>query len=106
MVDIAIDGGFYILKKDLSFVKFFSSPYRLESLMVNKAPENYSIEDPELPLKIKTRQELNYVYMLMNNKIYIFKPNSPRYQNTKALNYIGQIEGRNFQITDFYIKHD
>ncbi len=106
MIDIAIDGGFYILKKDLSFVKFFSTPYRLESLVVNKAPENYAVEDPSLPLKIKTRQELNYVYMLMNNKIYIFKPNSTRYQDTKALNYIGQIEWRKFQITDFYVKFD
>lgn len=107
ILDIAIDGWFYILKKDLSFVKFFSSPaYRLESLSANNLPENYKINNSEAPLKIKTRQDLNYVYMLLDNKIYVFKPNSTRYQDTKDLTYVGQVEGSKFQIIDFYIKHD
>jgi len=107
MIDIAIDGWFYILKKDLTFVKFFSSPrYRLESLSVNKTPDNYKIKDTNAPLKIKTRQDLNYVYMLLDNKIYVFKPNSRRYQDTKSLTYVGQIEWSKFKIIDFFIKHD
>ena len=107
MIDIAIDGWFYILKKDLTFVKFFSSPaYRLESLVLNKLPENYKISDPNAPIKIKTRQDLNYVYMLLDNKIYVFKPNSRRYQDTKSLTYVGQIEWSKYEIIDFYIKHD
>ncbi|MCD5380945.1 hypothetical protein LR004_03365 [Candidatus Gracilibacteria bacterium] len=107
IIDIAIDGGFYILKKDLSFVKFFSSPtYRLESLVLNKLPENYKRTDPSAPLKIKTRQDLNYVYMLLDNKIYVFKPNSRKYRDTKSLTYVGQVEGSKFKIIDFYIKHD
>ncbi len=107
MIDIAIDGWFYILKKDLTFVKFFSSPrYRLESLSLNKTPDNYKIKDANAPLKIKTRQDLNYVYMLLDNKIYVFKPNSRRYQDTKSLTYVGQVEWSKFKIIDFYIKHD
>jgi len=76
------------LKKDLSFVKFFSRPYRLESLSVNNIPENYNIEDKNAPIKIKTRKDLNYVYMLLNNKIFIFKPNNNNYRNTKSLTYL------------------
>ena len=37
-----IDGGIYILKKDMSMIKFFASPtYRLQSLIINKLPKNY-----------------------------------------------------------------
>ena len=106
IIDIAIDWGFYILKKDLSFVKFFSKPYRLESLSVNNLPENYNIEDKNAPIKIKTRKDLNYVYMLLNNKIFIFKPSNNNYRNTKSLTYLWQIEWTSNSIKDFYIAHD
>jgi len=106
IIDIAIDWGFYILKKDLSFVKFFSRPYRLESLSVNNIPENYNIEDKNAPIKIKTRKDLNYVYMLLNNKIFIFKPNNNNYRNTKSLTYLWQIEWTSNKIKDFHITHD
>jgi hypothetical protein len=77
------------LKKDLSIVKFFAQPrYRLESISLNKLPENYSIKPGNSQPKIKTRKELNYVYMLLNNNLFVFKPNSPNYQNTKSLRYI------------------
>jgi len=106
IVDIAIDWGFYILKKDLSFIKFFSTPYRLESLSLNNLPDNYNIENEESEIKIKTRKDLNYVYMLLNNKIFVFKPNSRIYQNTKSLKYVWQIEWTSNKIKDFYISHD
>lgn len=107
MLDIAIDWWFYILKKDLSFAKFFSgSKSRLERLSLSKAPDNYNITDSDSPLKIKTRKDLNYVYMLLKNKIFVFKPNSKRYQDTKDLKYVGQVEWSKFKIIDFYIKHD
>jgi hypothetical protein len=107
MVSIAIDWWFYILQKDLKINKFFANPKnRLESLMLNSFPENYKIEDINATLKIKTRKDLNYVYILLNNKIYITKPNSRRHQDTKSLEYLGQIEWQKNKIIDFYIKHD
>lgn len=107
MVDIAIDWGFYILKKDLKIIKFFANPkYRIESLILNGFPDNYNIEDETAPLKIKTRKDLNYVYILLNNKIYVTKPNSRRTQDTKSLQYLGQIEWQKNKIIDFYIKYD
>jgi hypothetical protein len=56
--------------------------------MLNGFPDNYKIEDNTAPLKIKTRANLNYVYILLNNKIYIAKPNSRRVQDTKSLQYL------------------
>lgn len=105
ILSIAIDWAFYILKEDLSMIKFYSSPYRIEKLVINKLPDNYNIENPESKIDLKTRSDLNYVYMLLNNKIWVFQPNTKDYKSTKSLTYIGQIEA-NKEIQDFYINHD
>lgn len=103
---IAIDWWIYILKDDLSMLKFFASPkYRLEKLTLNKLPKNYNIED-DTKIEIKTRANLNYVYMLLNNKIWIFKPNRKVYNDVKSLMYLWQIEWKNYKIIDFYPSHD
>ena len=108
ILDIAIDGGIYMLKDDLSVVKLFRSPsYRLESLILNSLPKNYDIEEWKQNLtQIKARNNLNYVYIFLNNKILIFKPNTNRFQDTKSLEFIGQIEWRDFVIKDFYVNND
>ncbi len=108
ILSVAIDGWIYILKKDLSMVKLFRSPtYRLESLVLNNLPKNYDIEEGKQDTtQIKARNNLNYVYMFLNDKILIFKPNTNRYQDTKSLDFIGQIEGRDFVIKDFYVNND
>lgn len=106
ILSVAIDGGIYILKKDLSIVKVFNSPrYRVESIMINKLPKNYAVEE-NAPIKLKTRIDLSYLYLFMNNKVWIFKPNSKNYQDVKSLTYIGQIEGKIYKIKDFYIHRD
>jgi hypothetical protein len=106
ILSIAIDWGVYILKKDLSIIKFFSKPYRLEKIVINKLPENYKVESKGSIIDLKSRADLNYVYLLMNNKIWIFKTNSNDYKSTKSLTYIWQIEWAKEEIKDFYINHD
>lgn len=107
IIDVAIDWGFYMLKKDLTIVKFFSSPtYRLESIVLNKLPNNYNLDSGVSKIEMKTRPDLAYVYILLNNKVFVFKPNSLRYQDTKSLQYVWQIEWLNYKIKDFYISHD
>ena len=103
---IAIDGWFYILKKDLSIIKFFSNPYRIEKIIINKLPKNYDIEDDNGIIDLKNRADLNYVYLLMNNKIWIFQPNTTNHLSTKSLTYIWQIEWDSKQIKDFFVNHD
>lgn len=88
-------------------IKAFSSPkYRLEKLIINKLPKNYAVEGNENDVELKIRQELSYVYLLLNNKIWVFKPNTTRYTDTKSLTYLGQIEGSKFKIKDFYVGKD
>ncbi len=105
IIDIAIDWGIYILKNDLSIIKFYSNPYRLEKIIINKLPNNYK-KEPNSRIKIKTRSDLNYIYILLNNKIWIFKPNTQNYRDTKSLTYLWQIEASNWKIKEFYVKHD
>ena len=105
ITDIAIDGWIYILKDDLTIVKFFSTPYRLENIVINKLPDNYKVETNS-PIKIKTRKDLNYVYILLNDKIWVLKPNTRRFQDTKSLTYLGQIEASNWKIKEFHVNHD
>lgn len=106
ILSITIDWSFYILKKDLSMIKFYSNPYRIEKLMLNKLPQNYTIEEENSWVNIKTRAELKYVYMLLNNKVWVFRPNTTNIQNTKSLQYIWQIESSKEKIKDFFINHD
>lgn len=105
VLSIAIDWGFYILKKDLTIVKFFSSPYRLESIMLNKLPKNYILEEWK-KTQIIARNNLNYIYILLNDKIWIFKPNTTNYKNTQSLTYIWQIEWATKTIKDFHVNYD
>lgn len=106
ILSIWIDWGIYILQNDLSLIKMFKSPkYRLENIILNKLPKNYNIENPSNKIDIKTDTTLNYVYMLLNNKIWVFEPNTKKFQDTKSLTYIGQIKW-NEDIIDFYINHD
>jgi hypothetical protein len=81
-----------MLKNNLTLVKFFRSPkYRLESMVLNKLPKNYTLENNSR-VKLFTRPNLSYVYLLLNNKIWIFEPNTKVASDTKSLTYIGQIE--------------
>lgn len=105
VLSIAIDWWFYMLKKDLSIVKFFSSPYRLESIMINKLPKSYVLEEWK-STSITARANLNYVYILLNNKIWIFKPNTTNYKSTQNLTYVWQIEWATKTIKDFYVNYD
>ena len=102
---MAIDGGFYVLKEDLTMIKFFSNPYRIESLFLNGLPANYEY-DEKSPVFLITRPDLSYIYLYMNKKIWIFEPNTTNYINTKSLQYIGQIEWGTEDISSFYVKSD
>lgn len=102
---IWIDGWIYMLKKDLTLVKFFRSPkYRLESIILNNLPNNYNLENSRV--NIVTKNNLTYIYILLNNKIWIFKPNTKVFTDTRSLKYIWQIEGKSEEIISFEVQRD
>ncbi|MCD5374876.1 hypothetical protein LR010_00300 [Candidatus Gracilibacteria bacterium] len=109
ILSLAIDGGIYILKLDGSIIKLFRSPeYRLESLVLNKLPKNYNFQnlDGENLPSLRAKANLKYVYMLLDNRILVFSPNTSNYRDVKSLSYIGQIEGKDIVIEDFYVDND
>ena len=105
VLTMAIDWWFYLLKKDWTLIKFFSNPYRIEWIVLNKLPNNYEY-DGTSKVFLYTRDNLSYVYLLMNDKIWIFQPNTKNFQDTKSFVYIGQIEWGNKTIDSFYVKDD
>ncbi len=103
--DIAIDWWFYILNKDLSIIKFFRSPYRIETIRINDLPENYK-KTNQSDTKIIARKDLNYVYILLNDRIWVFKPNTRFYKKTKSIKYLWQIESSSSEIKDLFVEKD
>lgn len=107
ILSMAIDGGIYILKKDLSLAKLFVSPkYRLETITLNGLPKNYDREWDDSRVFIYTANNLNYFYMLLNNRVLVFQPNTTRYQDVKSMTYVWQVEARDFDIQDFFVAND
>lgn len=107
ILSVAIDWGFYIMKDDLMVQKFFASPkYEMVNIVMNNLPKNYILEDKTNKVELKARADLNYVYILLNNKIFVFQPNSRNYRDITSLTYIWQIEGWEQKIKDFYVNHD
>lgn len=105
--DFAIDWGFYILKQDLTIDKLFTSPsYSKKSIVINWLPKNYSIEWWNIDPKIFTAQNLNYIYILLNNSIWIFEVDSKNYKDVKSLKYIWQLEPFETKINTLYIPKD
>ncbi len=107
ILSIAIDWGFYILKSDLMVQKFFSWPkYEMVNIVMNNLPKNYVIEDKTTKIELKARADLNFVYILLNNKIFVFQPNSRNYRDVTSLTYVWQIDWFEQKIKDFYVNHD
>lgn len=106
LIDLAIDWWIYLLKKDLSLIKVFSSPtYRIEKLILNKLPKNYNIENWSNTPRLIAWNKLKYVYMFINNKAWVFRTNSPNFNQTKTLTYVWQIDSIN-KIQDFVVYRD
>lgn len=106
ILSISIDWWFYILKNDLSLVKLFKNPeYSIENLIINSLPENYEIEE-WTKVDLKAWSKLVYLYLLLNDKIWVFEPNTKNYKDTKSLKYIWQIEWESYDVKDFMVNYD
>ncbi|EKE26544.1 MAG: hypothetical protein ACD_4C00246G0001 [uncultured bacterium (gcode 4)] len=104
--DFAIDGWFYMLKNDLTIDKIITAPtYFKRSIVINWLPKNYTNDGVNEP-KIFTGLNLNYIYVLLNNSIWIFEADSKNYKDVKAIKYIGQLEPVESKINTIYIPKD
>lgn len=107
MNDFAIDGWFYVFKKDLSIDKFFSSPsYNNKSIVINWIKNTTYENKSSIVPKIFVWQNLNYIYILMDNKIWIFEPDSKSYKDVKGVKYIWQLEPSEWLVNSIFVPKD
>ena len=92
VLTFGIDGGFYLLKEDLTLDKIFGLPnYMKRSIVINNLPENYTLDSTQSP-NLFNAANLNYLYLVLGNRIWIFEPDTKNYKDVKSIKYIGQIE--------------
>jgi len=99
-----IDWWIYILKEDLSLIKFFKKWNVVESIMLNKFPLNYNLEKENSKIDIIIPEKSKFVFFFLNNKIWVTKPNSTNYESVKNLTFLWQIEANKFSIKSFVVK--
>jgi hypothetical protein len=101
-----IDGGIYLLKKNFTLVHFLKKWNIVQSVRLDKLPNNFDLEEENSRIDILTPQKSKFVFFYLNNKIWVFKPNSNNYNSIKNLTFIWQIEANKFPIKSFVVKRN
>lgn len=86
----SIDGWFYIYTEDGKIYRSIGGT-DIKTITLNKIPWEWNI-NPGLKSEFITKTNLSYTYILNGNKIWIFQPNSKRFQDINAWTYIAQFE--------------
>lgn len=92
ILDIWIDWWFYILTSDGKIWRYVSTKSEewIKHLTLNSIPWQWNI-DPNKSTEFIVKENLSYVYIKNDKKIWIFQPNSKSFQDINALTYIGLI---------------
>lgn len=107
ILDFGIDGGFYLIKDDLTMDKIFGLPaYTRRSIVLNGLPENYTLEPNSRDPRLFIAPNLNYLYIILNNQVWIFAPDTKNYKDVKSMKYVGQIEFGEEQVRSVLITKD
>ena len=105
--DFAIDWGFYLLKQDLTLDKFFTTPtFEKKSIVINNTKNSSYTNNSNITPKLLIWQNLNYIYMLMDNKIWIFEPDNRNYRDVKSIKYVWQLESSEWKINSIFVPKD
>lgn len=92
IIDIWIDGWIYLLLQDGKVIRYiWWTSWSQKNLVINKVPWEYNIWSEEIT-QLYTKTNLSYVYILSGKNIWIFSPDSKRFQDVTAWNYIAQLE--------------
>ncbi len=89
--DMSIDGGIYLYIDDGKILRYTGNKDSLTSIILNKIPGEWKLDTTKNSVFI-TRSYLSYTYILNGNRIWIFQPDSKRFQDIKSWTYIGQFE--------------
>lgn len=110
IIDMDIDGSVWLLsgsgenigtEKILTAPKYERRPITINSLGINTL-QNFNPETT----KMYTGESYQEVYILADNRIWVFVPSSRRFSDVRFMTYIGQIDAPNIIITDIAIEQD
>lgn len=92
VVDIWIDWWIYVLLKNWKIIRYIGwTNWNQKSLNINKVPGEYNLGSEEVT-KLWIKANLSYVYVLSGKNLWIFAPDSKRFQDVTAWNYVAQLE--------------
>ncbi len=92
IVDLGIDGGIYTLLQDGKVVRYIGGTTGWQkNLNINKVPGEYNIGSEERT-ELFVKPNLSYIYILSGKNVWIFAPDSKRFQDVTAWNYVAQLE--------------
>lgn len=107
ILDIWIDWGFYILKNDQRVMRAMWSNGSATWLVLNNLPGDYTVWQNSSNTRMILSANLNYIYILDKNKVWIFLPDSKRFQDIRSWSYIAQLElGTKDSIVDIAVPRD
>lgn len=108
IVNMDIDGSVWLLtSKDGGLIteKILTAPkYERRGIVMNGLGINRFTNTDPLVTKIYADAAFQEIYILADNRIWVFMPNSKRFNDVRSLTYIGQIDVPNITITDMTVQ--
>lgn len=109
IVDIDIDGSVWLLSNSnpVSLEKILTAPrYERRPIIMNGLGINsFQNINPDTT-KIYAGDLYQEIYILSDNRIWIFVPSSKRFSDVRNVTYIGQLDIPNVVITDLAVEQD
>ncbi len=110
ITDIDVDGSvwmFWWSGGNVALEKILTAPkYERRGIVINGLGTNTFNEINPDTTKIYADADFSELYILANNRIWIFAPNSRRFNDVQFVTYVGQIDVPNVIITDMAIEQN
>jgi hypothetical protein len=108
IVNMDIDGSVWLLSEKnggLITEKVLTTPkYERRGVVINNLGINTFTNSDSAITKIYSDPSFQEIYILSENRIWVFVPNSKRFADVRSLAYIGQIDIPNTLITDIAVQ--
>lgn len=110
IIDMDIDGSVWVLSgtgENISTEKILTAPrYERRPITINSLGINTFKNFTPDTTKIYTGELYQEVYILADNRIWVFVPGSKRFSDVRFMTYVGQIDVPNIIITDMAVEQD
>lgn len=91
--EVGVDGWFYVLTDTQRVLRIMNlKGYTQSGITLNKVPWEYSVGKNNKNVSLILQNNLRYIYVLDGNRIWIFEPDSKRFQDIHSWNYVAQME--------------